>query len=98
MKAKRVQDAKAIFVKALRHNSNKIASLLKEKIEEQDAAPEFENIYLAYNSLKSLVGVFPKNYSVSGFFDCSHTKIVSLEGAPKVVGMNFYCSNTDITS
>jgi hypothetical protein len=35
---------------------------------------------------------------VSGYFDCSNTQIISLEGAPQSVGSDFYCHNTKITS
>ena len=35
---------------------------------------------------------------IGGHFDCSDTKITSLEGAPQKVGGDFDCSDTDITS
>ena len=35
---------------------------------------------------------------IGGNFDCSNTKITSLEGAPREVGGFFSCSNTKITS
>ena len=34
----------------------------------------------------------------SGYFDCSNTKITSLQGAPTSVGGSFDCQNTKITS
>src|SRR5574343_223548 len=31
-------------------------------------------------------------------FNCSHNKLVSLEGAPQEVGYSFYCSNNKLVS
>ena len=36
--------------------------------------------------------------NISGSFDCSHNKLVSLEGAPQEVGVDFYCHNNQLVS
>jgi hypothetical protein len=53
------------------------------------------NVDLRYFKGTSLPVQFGK---VSGYFDCSNTQIISLEGAPQSVGGYFDCSNTKITS
>ena len=35
---------------------------------------------------------------VSGYFDCGHNKLTTLEGAPKWVGGNFYCDYNKLIS
>tara|TARA_R110000868_G_scaffold243978_2_gene500092 strand:+ start:475 stop:1038 length:564 start_codon:yes stop_codon:yes gene_type:complete len=35
---------------------------------------------------------------VTGYFDCSHNQLTSLEGSPKFVGINFDCSYNELTT
>jgi hypothetical protein len=51
---------------------------------------------LSYLDLKDFMGL--KFNDVTGNFDCSHNKLISLEGSPKKVGGMFFCNNNDLKS
>ena len=53
------------------------------------------NVNLAVRRLEKLPFKFGK---VTGFFDCSHNNLTSLEGSPRFVGSNFDCYYNDLTT
>ena len=53
------------------------------------------NVYLRHKGLTKLPLKFGK---VSGYFDCSFNKLISLSGAPLSVGRGFYCFNNQLKS
>ena len=53
------------------------------------------SVYLNDRNLNKL----PLKFNiVSGFFDCSHNKLTTLEGSPKKIGGSFYCGSNKLTS
>jgi hypothetical protein len=54
-----------------------------------------DNVYLHEKNLKELPLKFGK---VTGNFDCGNNQLITLEGAPKVVGDNFDCSRNQLTT
>jgi hypothetical protein len=50
----------------------------------------------SHSSLSNFSGIEFGN--ISGSFDCSYNKLVSLEGAPQKVGNTFYCYNNQLVS
>ena len=36
--------------------------------------------------------------SVTGYFNCSYNKLITLEGFPNYIGSNFYCDSNNLTS
>ena len=53
------------------------------------------NVYLRNKGLTKIPLKFGK---VSGYFDCSFNKLISLSGAPLSVGRGFYCFNNQLKS
>jgi hypothetical protein len=53
------------------------------------------DVRLCYFELVRLPLKFGK---VTGTFDCSHNKLITLEGCPSEVGSDFYCSVNKLTS
>jgi hypothetical protein len=47
---------------------------------------------------KNLTKLPVKFKEVSGYFDCSHNKLTTLEGAPEHVGVRFECSHNKLTT
>jgi hypothetical protein len=48
--------------------------------------------------MKKLTKLPLKFGKVTGWFDCSHNQLTSLEGCPTSVGGNFWCTNNQLTS
>ncbi len=49
-------------------------------------------------SNRKLIKIPFKFRHVSGYFDCSHNRLISLEGAPTTVGGSFFCTYNQLTS
>jgi hypothetical protein len=39
-----------------------------------------------------------KNVEITGYFDCSENKLITLKNCPQKIGRNFYCSANLLTS
>ncbi len=60
-----------------------------------DLSPSGRSHQSFRNSLEKLPLKFKE---VSGYFDCSYSKLTSLEDCPKKVGGNFFCNHNNLTS